>query len=85
MIIDGIETNLKPICETSAEFGDDVFHVKDGHIIPSLLMGAINFCERMFPVIQYLDADGEVYTVKRRPKDFKVRFVVADYEVMVAE
>ena len=84
MIIDGIETNLRPISETDAWLGDYVYHVKDGDFIPSLLMSIEYNGGNLSPGIQYLNADGDIYPVRSRPEGFEQLMIVNESELMVA-
>ena len=82
MNIMGIDTNLKPICETNAWLGDYVFHVKGDHIIHALLMDIKYIKGKLSPIIQYLNADGNLYSVKDRPRNFIQHMAVDEAELM---
>ena len=63
--------------------GTDVMHNLDGVKIPAALIGIKRIDDELYPIIQYLAPDGELYPVKERPYWLEQTMVVYPEEIAV--
>ena len=64
------------------DIGDDVIHSVNGVKIPAALIGMKRIDDALYPIIQYLAPDGELYPVKERPYWLDLTMVVSPSELM---
>jgi len=74
---------MKPYSRDIAELADDVIHIVNNIKIPAALIGEKCINGILFPIIQYLAPDGELYPVKSRPWWLELTMVVNPNELMV--
>ena len=75
---------MKPYSRDITELADDVIHIVNNIKIPAALIGEKLIDGVIFPIIQYLAPDGELYSVKSRPWWLELTMVVSPDELMVA-
>ena len=86
--IAGIEMNLNPFNVADANDGMDLFHNNGSSIIPAFLViwrkpENIAGSYSKLPYIQYLNEDGENYTVRDGPAWFKQFMPVSPLDLLV--
>ena len=74
---------LTPSYKWPEGIGADVMHSRDGLKIPAALIGMKRINDELYPIIQHLAPDGELYNVKDRPYWLELALVVEPEEIAV--